>query len=437
MNKDIDKINDNSGSKQDSKDKEDECFFITTVVENFIHNILDIEYCASTYIPLAHSDYVDEDIKLKSDLNDLKQPNQEQEDLKKIQQIKRIRSFMRSVKKHANSSPATLLEKSLFISLFAAFDKYIGEVFSEIYKMNSNLYNGLNREITLSEALSFTSMDELKESVLEKDIETLRRKSYIDQFKELESRFSITLTKFDDWKLFVEASQRRNLYTHCDGIISKQYLDVCRNINYSHDSKISLGDKLELGADYFSQSCLVVTQVGIMLGQTLWRKTSPSDIEHADKNLSNIIFNYLEMEKWEHAIKLSIFALSLPKISSELFERIFLVNYAIALKAIGDLAAAKNILDRKDWSATSYDFKMAYSIINDEFEEAKNLMLRIGKFGDLIFEISYHDWPLFRDFRNTPEFLEGYREVYGYDYLTKLESILQDDEELATDANTN
>ena len=39
-------------------------------------------------------------------------------------------------------------------------------------------------------------MDELKNSVLAEEIETLRRKSYIEQFKDIEKRFSINLTKF-------------------------------------------------------------------------------------------------------------------------------------------------------------------------------------------------------------------------------------------------
>ena len=85
--------------------------------------------------------------------------------------------------------------------------------------------------------------------MLEKEIESLRRKSYIEQFKELETKFSIKLTKFDRWPYFIESAQRRNLFTHCDGIVSKQYLDVCRDVNFKFDKVYKVGERLEIGGE--------------------------------------------------------------------------------------------------------------------------------------------------------------------------------------------
>ncbi|GAA63859.1 hypothetical protein P20311_1649 [Pseudoalteromonas sp. BSi20311] len=102
----------------------------------------------------------------------------------------------------------------------------------------------------------------------------------------------------------------------------------------------------------------------------------------------------------------------------------FSINYSIALKAIGENSAAKKVLDTKDWTATTYDFRLAYAVICDDFEEAGNLMCRIGKEGDLVSEMAYHDWPLFRDFRESTEFFENYEKVFGYKYSSKLNSIV-------------
>ena len=162
-----------------------------------------------------------------------------------------------------------------------------------------------------------------------------------------------------------------------------------------------------------------------MLGQTLWRKTMPEEIEKADSHLARNIFDFLHTERWVYAISLSKFALALPRISTETFERIYSVNYAIALKAINKDSAARNILDKKDWTATAYDFKLAYAIITDNYKEAQELMKKIGKKGELIDELSYHDWPLFRDFRDSDEFFCGYEEVYGYKYSTKLNELAE------------
>ena len=293
-----------------------------------------------------------------------------------------------------------------------------------MYEGCPNLYKNLNREVKLSTVLTYESLDDLRQQILNDEIETLRRKSYVDQFKDLENKFSITLTKFEDWPLFIESAQRRNLFTHCDGIVSKQYLDICKEVGFKTQNKV--GDQLLIGADYFYKSSMVISTVAVMLAQTFWRKTSPDKTEIADKHLSELIFDYLHMEQWQKAICLSKFALNLPNISSEKNERLYRVNYAIALNAIGEDKAAKNILDKKDWSASAYDFKLAYAVIIKNYEEAKNYMIKIGQQGEYIVELAYHDWPLFRDFRDSEEFISGYEKVFGYKYSSKLSEIADD-----------
>jgi hypothetical protein len=62
----------------------------------------------------------------------------------------------------------------------------------------------------------------------------------------------------------------------------------------------------------------------------------------------------------------------------------------------------------------------------EDYDSAKEYMLKIGKVGELVNENAYHDWPLFKDFRETAQFLEGYEEVFGYKYLSKLSEIVND-----------
>jgi hypothetical protein len=349
----------------------------------------------------------------------------QEEDTVSVLTIKELRKTIREIERHNRSSPVTTLERSLFISLFSAFDKFVGDLIAVLYSKKPDLYKNINKEISLSEALKYESMDELRQVFLDKEIETIRRKSYIEQFKDLENKFSIKLTKFDEWPYFIERAQRRNLFTHCDGVVSKQYLDVCREVGCKIKQSIVEGSQLEIGAKYLFQSCMLVAHVGTMLGHTLWRKTLDKDIEKADTHLSNIVFNYLHMEHWGNAISISKFAQSLPNISTDEMERIFSVNHAIALCSIDKRKEAKEILDRKDWSATTYDFKLAYSILTGDYTKAEGIMCKIGKAGELITEIAYHDWPLFREFRDSSEFYSGYEKVYGYKYSSKLSQIAE------------
>jgi len=152
-----------------------------------------------------------------------------------------------------------------------------------------------------------------------------------------------------------------------------------------------IGDQLEIGAKYLFQSCMLMSQVGVMLGQTLWRKVREDELVKADYHLSNIVFDYLHMEHWGNAISISKFAHGLPKISTDEMERIFSVNHAIALNAIDERKAAKKVLDKKDWSATTYDFKLAYAVLTEDYTDAEILMCKLSKEGELLVELSYHD----------------------------------------------
>lgn len=412
-------------TEENTKEKS-EIFDIKDVIDTFLHRILDIEDCAKEYIVAAAKSYNDNAKKLKSDIEkNQKALENEAEETARVLTVKELRKTLREIERHNRSSPVTTLERSLFISLFSVFDKFVGDLVAVLYSKKPELYNKINKEISLSEVLKYESMDELRQVFLDKEIETIRRKGYIDQFKDLEGRFSITLTKFKEWPYFIERSQRRNLFTHCDGIVSKQYLDVCSEAGCKVKDKIKVGDQLEIGGKYLFQSCMLVAHVGTMLGQTLWRKILDDELEKADSHLSSIVFDYLHMEHWGKAISISEFAQALPNISTDEMQRIFSVNHAIALCSINKKDEAKAILDRKDWSATTYDFKLAYSILTGDYHEAEKIMCKLGKEGELITELSYHDWPLFREFRDSKEFYSGYEKVYGYKYSHKLSEIAE------------
>ena len=53
------------------------------------------------------------------------------------------------------------------------------------------------------------------------------------------------------------------------------------------------------------------------------------------------------------------------------------------------------------------------AVLSDDYEKAKKLMTRIGDSGS-ISEPDYIEWPCFKEFRESKEFLEGFEEVFGY-----------------------
>jgi hypothetical protein len=315
------------------------------------------------------------------------------------------------------------MENSLFVGLFSAFDAFTGELVNAMYQKKPELFHTITRSVTLGEILQFESVDALKQDLLEKEIEAFRRESYTEQFEAFGRRFDLKLTSFDRWSEFVEASQRRNLYTHADGKVSEQYLSVCEKAGYSFSKRPKVGEKLTLGPKYFFGTCELVMEVGLMLGQTLWRKVFEEEHEKADLHLNNVVYNALLHERWTYASRVSKFGLH-PMIahqSKDMQLRIRVVNSAIALKFGGDADQCQQLMNKFDWSASLREFRLAAAVLGDDFDGAARIMKEIGKAGEILSEPAYHVWPLFREFRASPQFLSTYEEIYGYGFPQKLQ----------------
>ena len=162
------------------------------------------------------------------------------------------------------------------------------------------------------------------------------------------------------------------------------------------------------------------------VGQIIWRHILRDDIDLADQSLINITYSLLVEENYELAIRLLIFATDkLKKHSSEEVYLIHLINKAQAYKWKGDDSTCESIISQVDWSAKSLKFKLAVSVLREEFEEASAIMRQIGPTGEMP-RIAYHEWPIFKQFRLSDEFRRAYREIFGEEYQ---DYVLENDDE--------
>ena len=302
----------------------------------------------------------------------------------------------------------------------------------------------MNKDVKISEILkNYQTLDELRESVLLEEIANFRRPSYILQYDDLEDRFAkkSTLRKFDNWAKFIECSQRRHLLTHCDGQVSEQYLKICQEAGYKFEKPVKVGDKLGLGPEYFASSCELIMEVGLKLGHTLWRilftakkelasKEELEDLKAADKHLRDVLYEFLQLERWEFAKTIGKFATEQKDHSSELDRQMAIINYSIALKFGGETDKMKKLLASIDWSASTLDLRLGYEVLLDNYAEAANIMRKIGKKSEMVTESVYYQWPLFKEFRNSTEFQESYEVIYGYPFSVELQRVAEQAEAL-------
>lgn len=316
-----------------------------------------------------------------------------------------------------------VLERSLFVNLYSEYDHFFGLLLRELYKRRPDLLATLSKQISFDELLKFENIESVKNAVLEAEIESIRREGYIEQFSILQKKFGLPLTKFNDWPQFVESAQRRNLMVHCGGHVSEQYLQVCDGASYKFPDRPRVGDKLKLGFEYFETSSALVARVAFMLTHTLWRKVLPSESEQANDELNEQIYRVLCAKRWKTAAHLGTFSLTETMLSgaSGMQHRIRLCNTAIALKNLKQFDELKRLLGSMDWSASIRDFRLALAILEDRNADAASLMKQIGKKGELVHEVAYHQWPLFSGFRELPEFHRAYEDIYGYPFFVKAE----------------
>jgi hypothetical protein len=287
-----------------------------------------------------------------------------------------------------------------------------------LYRLKPDILNASEKNISYTRLIEFKNIEDAKQYIIEKEVEELLRKSHVEQFDWLQNKFDIKLKEgLSIWPTFVELTQRRNLFAHCDGIVSQQYLDVCK-VNRVKLDKCRPGNRLSVSPTYFDEAFRCLFEVGVKLSHVLWRKLRPDQIEEADKHLgSDIIYHLLCLEQYDLAKISSDFAINvLKKYSDDSRRRIYIINAAIAYKFSGDNLVAKQILDKEDWSASDNVFKLCVAILKDEFKIAPDLMKKIGTNNVWLDKQSYVDWPVFKEFRSSGYFLKAYKEVFGEDF---------------------
>jgi hypothetical protein len=146
-----------------------------------------------------------------------------------------------------------------------------------------------------------------------------------------------------------------------------------------------------------------------------------NEIQEADRTLNQICYKYLVDEEYDLALIILNFATrTLKKWSNEEYRRMLIINLAIAYKWLNQDEKCLETLGSEDWTASALKFHLAVAVLGDRFNEAANLMKKIGAHSDEVKEECYRRWPLFKRFRETSLFLSTFREVFGREFLVSL-----------------
>ncbi|NMH26560.1 hypothetical protein [Flavobacterium silvaticum] len=317
-----------------------------------------------------------------------------------------------------------ILPRNYIVSIVSQYDAFLGELCRILFEINPNIIRSSEKTWNAEDIFNYKTLDELKEHMIDKEVDSLLREEHHEQLKILERKitkvankeFTLT-TDLAILPCFVELTQRRNLFVHTNGLITRQYLEAKSRWKFETECSGNLNEELKADQEYCEKSFRTLFEMAVKLTHVLWRKLVPTDREKADIHLNQTIYELLLDGKYELAIVISDFALNVIKrFSKEQFRKFIIINKAIAFKVLGKPDKCQNILNAEDWSIGN-EFKLAKAILEDDYEEAKKMMLKIGSLDELVNKYAYKNWPLFKDFRKSKEFLDAYQTIYGEDFV--------------------
>lgn len=326
------------------------------------------------------------------------------------------------LRRNANNYKAAtrIMPGSFLVTMVSQYDAFLGRIIRAMFYAKPELIDASERNLKFAELLQFGSIEAAREAIVEKEVEAVLRESHSDHFDWLEKKIGMPLRKdLDIWSDFIELTERRNLFVHTGGVVSSQYLNVCRKHGIAVDQEYKIGIKINVSKNYFQKATNILYELAVKLSQVIWRKLLPAQIHHADIFLNNICYSLLKQENYSLANRILSFALSLPKHELISDKLVFTINNAIALKWGGEPEKAKKLLTEMDWSAYRDEFILTSKALLDDFDSASEIMRRIGKNGN-IGKSEYKDWPAFKEFRKSPEFCSAYEEIFEEPFETIL-----------------
>lgn len=317
---------------------------------------------------------------------------------------------------HISSLAPKILTESLFVSLISQYDAFFSKLLEAIFEIKPEILNQSERSLTLSQLKAIGSIEDAQEYIIEKEVETVLRDSHSKQFEYLETKLNMKLREnLPIWKTFIEITERRNLFVHNNGIVSNQYIKVCTDAKCEDIEKRKVGTPLNCSLEYFASAYRCLYELAVKLTHTIWRKLLKDDLEKADAELNNICYNLINASSYRLADILLEFACGQKIHHDQSLKKTLIINKALSKYLQGHKDEALDILQGDDWTACSDNFRLAHTILIEDYDKAYNIILKIGNNGDIP-QSAYMEWPLFTKIRKERKFKELYKDIFKEEY---------------------
>ncbi|MCX6880526.1 MAG: hypothetical protein NTW21_42980 [Verrucomicrobia bacterium] len=317
---------------------------------------------------------------------------------------------------HNNETAYRLIHRSFLTSQISQYDAYLGRLLRLIYYVCPEKLNASEKQITFKELVQYGSIEEARERLIEREVDSVVRKSHEDQIAWITENLKLPIASFiPELPGFIEIAQRRHLFVHCDGVVSAPYIKNCTGAGVELPAEIDIGHQLEVTKEYLEDAFESVYVVGVKVGLALWIKLF-KDVDAVARCVNAMAFELISNARYSLAKNLLEYALSgKQKPTDEQIYRFIILNLAQTYKWSGEKEKCAKLLGEHNWSASSDIIKLGVAALTEKHDGAFCIMRKLGHDEEFKKE-SYREWPVFSELRKHPGFLACYRDVYSEDF---------------------
>ena len=297
----------------------------------------------------------------------------------------------------------------MIIGLVSTYDYFLSRLLDVILRHKPEIIFTSEKSIKFSDLVGYNSIEEARNTIISKEIETVLRSSHTDQFDWMEKHFSVPLRQdLKIWPVFVEVCERRNLFTHTGGLVSQQYISVCSK-HKCNIKGVGTGDFLAVEAKYFTEAVRAFFEIGAKLTYVLWRKFSKDETDKADSLINQLCLELIVRGSYQIAEAILTFTSSVMKKSrgSELIRRMMIVNLANSKVLQNRQKEADKVLAQEDWTASGPNFQVCIASIKGDVDDAIKWMNVVGQDASPSLH-EYRSWPCFREISKNIKFQEAF-----------------------------
>lgn len=298
-----------------------------------------------------------------------------------------------------------LTNNSFLITSLIIFETAILELLKKIISQYSKIY--LNDEkIEVPKVINASSMESLKEEIINNKVSSIMRQNIFDWFKLLydKQKIKINYKEDENIKVFLEGYYRRNIIVHNDCIANDEYLEKMSELGIS--SEVKVGSILDCSLPYVMKflDSSIYTLINIL---TSCLKIFKDEDEGFIEEIQNYAVDLISAEKYE--LSTEIFKKMCEDDICDEQHKIYLkLNYWQSKKWNNQFEEIKNEVETLDISAKDDYIKLAKYALLDDFDKMIEIIQKMSINDKTSVKLYYviEEWPIFKTFKGSKQYKE-------------------------------